>query len=216
MIIYKVTNTIDNKVYIGQTSRSLSRRKTEHINQAKNKSRNCKYFHDALLKYGFENFAWEVLFTTNDLNVLNAKEIEFIQEYNSFGDGGYNLCLGGNSNAGYKHSPETILKMKQRRHTESSKQKLSLAHSGKILSDITKDKIRQINLGKKANSETKLKMSLSQKDKGTKHILCIELNEVFPSLTSAAEKLNLSISHISMVCNGKRQSTGGYTFKFVD
>ncbi|WP_288981789.1 GIY-YIG nuclease family protein [uncultured Flavobacterium sp.] len=216
MIIYKATNITNGKVYIGQTARSLARRKIEHINQARNNSRSCKYFHAALIKYGFENFTWDVLFTTDDLQILNTKEVEFIQEYNSFGDNGYNLCIGGNSNTGYKHSFETIAKMKQRRHTESSKDKLRLAHSGKVLSEITKNKIRQINLGKKANSDTKLKMSISQKNKGTKHVLCIELNEVFSSLTAAAEKLNLSISHISRVCNGKRQSTGGYSFKFVD
>ena len=55
MIIYKATNITNGKVYIGQTARSLARRKIEHINQARNNSRSCKYFHAALIKYGFEN-----------------------------------------------------------------------------------------------------------------------------------------------------------------
>lgn len=216
MIIYKVTNIVNGKIYIGQTSRTLSRRKIEHINQAQNNSRNCRYFHSALLKYGFDNFTWEVLCSMDNIESLNLKEVEYIKEYNSFGENGYNLCNGGNSNVGYKHSDETILKMKQRRHSENSKSKLSLAHFGKVLSESTKDKIRQINIGKKASVETKSKMSASLKGKGTKHIICVELNKVFTSLTSAATELKLSISHISGVCNGTRQSTGGYTFRFIN
>jgi plasmid maintenance system antidote protein VapI len=46
--------------------------------------------------------------------------------------------------------------------------------------------------------------------------MCLETGEVFKSGREAAKKLNLQRSKISNVCKGKRKSTGGYTFCFID
>lgn len=51
-----VTNMINNKIYIGQTMRTLIARKNDHILQAKKYKKT--YFHKALIKYGAENFEW--------------------------------------------------------------------------------------------------------------------------------------------------------------
>jgi len=58
-IIYKVTNLINNKIYIGQTTGSLEKRKIKHISCAKLNSN--IYFHKALNKYGIGSFDWEIL-----------------------------------------------------------------------------------------------------------------------------------------------------------
>ena len=55
MVIYKATNNISNKVYIGQTQLSLEKRKARHAWDAKNKN-NKFYFYNAINKYGEENF----------------------------------------------------------------------------------------------------------------------------------------------------------------
>ena len=67
-----------------------------------------------------------------------------------------------------------------------------------------------INLGMR---QTKLNRGNFQKEndfgkKGTKKVKCLETNEVFNSLTECANHLNLSISKISAVCQGKRKTTG--------
>lgn len=49
----------------------------------------------------------------------------------------------------------------------------------------------------------------------SKPITCIETSQIFNSAAIAAEEMNLSKSHISQVCHGKRKTTGGYTFKFI-
>lgn len=51
--IYQCTNLINNKIYIGQTTRSLKERKAEHLHKVINDG---TYFHNALLKYGADNF----------------------------------------------------------------------------------------------------------------------------------------------------------------
>ena len=221
MIVYKATNTVNNKVYIGATTRTLNKRRKDHLSRARFSAKNaryrtCWYFHEAIQTYGADKFTWEVLCEVDNTKELYKKEIEYIALYQAFGPGGYNLSIGGKGNAGYKHSKETVERMRNRRHTEESKQKMRVANLGNKPSEETRQKLREHNLGKKATKETRAKMSASLKGKGTKSILCIELNKVFSSLTAASKELNVPISHVSQVCNGKRRKTGGYTFKFVN
>lgn len=211
-VIYKVTNTINNKVYIGQTVRDFSRRKTEHINQAKNNHKSCAYFHSALLKYGFEAFHWEIIFESQDTALLNEKEAEFIQKYNAYGEGGYNLCLGGNSNSGYKHSKETVEKRKKFKHSQKTKDEARKRQLGKVLSDNTKEKIKQANLGKKASKKTKEKMSKNGKGKGVKAVICIETGITYDSLTEAAKAIPCSIGALSRAIK-ENKTIKNFTFK---
>lgn len=94
-IIYCATNLINNKKYIGQTTRSIHRRKLEHISSA---YRNGKYsFHKAILKYGETNFQWSVLDTAKSIEDLDEKEIYWINHFSTYGSGGYNMSVGGQS-----------------------------------------------------------------------------------------------------------------------
>lgn len=75
-VIYKVTNLINKKVYIGQTI-DLEQRKRNHKSESYNqKSSGYKYaFHSAIRKYGWDNFTWEILEeTTDDLDEMNNRE----------------------------------------------------------------------------------------------------------------------------------------------
>lgn len=94
MIIYKATNIINNKVYIGQTIHTLSVRKAQH-----ERSHEYGYktaFSNAIRKYGKENFIWEVIYETNSIEDLNEKESYYIKYYKSLvTENGYNLKGGG-------------------------------------------------------------------------------------------------------------------------
>ena len=204
-VIYKVTNKINNKVYIGQTVRSFDRRKTEHLRQAKNKHRSCAYFHSALLKYGFDSFVWEVIFESDCQVELDSKEIEFISYYNSYGDGGYNLCLGGSNNNGYKRSEQTVEKMRNFKHSEKTKEEARQRMLGTKVKEETKEKLRQINLGKKHSEKTKEKMSISNKGKGTKKVICTQTGKVYNSMTEAAEDIGCSVGSLSSAVKTGKQ-----------
>ena len=90
-IIYKITNKVNGKSYIGQTRYTIEFRWKQHIHKKDN-----TYFHNAIHKYGIENFSIEILEECN-INDLNSKEIFYIAKYNTF-DRGYNLTIGGDGN----------------------------------------------------------------------------------------------------------------------
>lgn len=96
-VIYKYTNVLNGKVYIGKTINE-EHRKVEHRN-----SKKIDHFHNAIRKYGFDKFKYEVIFRLKShdkkrLNcVLNLMEKFYIRRYNSYYKG-YNSTLGGDGN----------------------------------------------------------------------------------------------------------------------
>ena len=96
MLIYKVTNNINGQIYIGQTTLSLEQRKYKHEQESRSKYRKTVKFHNALLKYGFSNFTWEILKECNSQEELDYFEKYYIQLYDSCNrNKGYNLKYGG-------------------------------------------------------------------------------------------------------------------------
>lgn len=83
MLIYKVTNLNNNKVYIGQTIRSLDYRKSRHLRACITKNYYDNYFHNALNKYGFDSWKWEVICECQNIKELNENEIYYISLYDS-------------------------------------------------------------------------------------------------------------------------------------
>jgi group I intron endonuclease len=95
MIIYKVTNRINGKVYIGQTKVTLQSRWKQHL-----RSKDESVFHRAIRKYGAENFTVEQIDVACDTAEMNAKEQYWIAHYESMNrDKGYNMTKGGRSGA---------------------------------------------------------------------------------------------------------------------
>lgn len=92
--IYKITNKINGKCYIGQ-SRNIDRRWKQHKKASKKED---SVLYRAMRKYGVSNFEFEVLeeCTKED---LNDRETFYISYYHSFGHEGYNRTPGGNSNS---------------------------------------------------------------------------------------------------------------------
>lgn len=90
-IIYKITNKVNGKSYIGQTRYTIEFRWKQHQHKKDN-----TYFHNAIHKYGVDNFNIEILEECN-IEELNQKEIFYIAKYDTFKNG-YNLTIGGDGN----------------------------------------------------------------------------------------------------------------------
>lgn len=94
-IIYKATNCLNGKVYIGQTTKCLEERKKQHIYLSQQREASKNYFHRALIHHGETSFTWEVIDTAFSKEELDGKEQDWIVFYEAFGRGGYNLTPGG-------------------------------------------------------------------------------------------------------------------------
>ena len=129
MIIYKITNLVNNKIYIGQTN-----------GNRKSYLGGGKILKLAFKKYGRYNFKKEVIIEGN-FNRFLTDELEkhYIRLYNSTNKKvGYNLENGGEGHPGKKHTEETKLKMsiaakgkKKVSFSELHKQRISEAKKGK-------------------------------------------------------------------------------------
>lgn len=239
MIIYKITNKINGKVYIGQTIRTLETRWKEHVlNSFKHKTSMC--LHDSIRKYGAENFTIEQIDVASTRDELDKKEIYWIKYYNSLSPNGYNLETGGNKN--HSISEETRIRMsksqKGRVLSKEHREKIGNGNKNKIRSDETRKKISESKTGKpikKFSLETRLKISkarlgcklsnetkhkLSNLNKGLNNprcraVICVETDEIFDCILYASINKKVNKSAISQVCKGNRKTCGGYHWEYV-
>ena len=149
MLIYKITNKLNGKVYIGQTTKTLDIRRKGHIQAAKDGINHHLY--NAMNKYGIENFEFEEVCKANSKSELNYLEAKYIIEYDSVRNG-YNMGYGGDNNV--MDSP--IVKEKHDNIMRNEDVRLKISQSMK--------QYRQEN----PFSETHRK-KISEKLKGNKH-----------------------------------------------
>lgn len=118
-IIYKATNVVNNKSYIGQTIDILEKRIHSHKKSSfrKNHSQYNYLFHRAIRKYGIESFLWEIIEVCNTPE-LNDKEIFYIKQFKTYapdGENGYNLTRGGDNNFGSSGKYHYLNRMSKRK-----------------------------------------------------------------------------------------------------
>lgn len=142
------------KKYIGKTLYER-KRKDHHRYMAKIRCR--RKFYNAVRKYGWENFVYGII-EECDLSLLLQKEMYYIKKYNTF-KSGYNSTKGGDGLYGWKHSKETIEKIRKsnlgKKRTQETRKKLSEINkgnipwiSGKKHTIETREKIKLAHLGK--------------------------------------------------------------------
>lgn len=112
-VIYKATNVVTGKSYIGIDS-NWPHRKAAHKHAAIKRGSDL-IFHKAIRKYGWEKFEWSIL---EDLShVLHEdicnRERHYIQEFDSYGENGYNMTFGGEGSLGWTPSEDTRMKISQ-------------------------------------------------------------------------------------------------------
>lgn len=110
--IYKATNKINGKSYIGYDSK-WPKRRYEHKQDSKNSD---QVFYRAIRKYGWDNFSWEILYQSKENEYTkNIMENHFICEYKTYihfeNSLGYNMTLGGEGTIGYKHSENSKMEI---------------------------------------------------------------------------------------------------------
>ena len=184
--IYKITCTANKRIYIG-SAMNLRTRKNNHWHTLRQNKHKNPSLQNAWNKYGEPCFIFEILELVLPMS-LTAREQYWFNRLQPFGRRGYNIASEAGSQLGYsptpearekmrqtrlgkKHSPETLEKLKGRKHTPESREKIRQARLGKKLSPEhaeanrkrmlgrkhsleTREKIRQGNLGKKMSPES--------------------------------------------------------------
>lgn len=154
MKIYKVTNRITGKSYIGLTSNELYERKKSHFHYSFVEPDNS-YFHKAIRKYGKESFEWEILEDNiSDIALLKEREIFNILKHDTYIPNGYNSTKGGDGRLGFKATEETKLKLRNA-WTDERKKNFSLKMKNRHVSEETKRKMSEAKKGKKSHRRGK-------------------------------------------------------------
>jgi group I intron endonuclease len=175
-IIYKATNLINGKNYIGQTVKTLKERKSGHVRKSEHGSKYC--FHNAIKKYGVETFVWEIICSCQSKDEVDVREREFIKVFNAKVPSGYNMTDGGEGTVGCHPSEETrikasvaqkmfiqrtgILNFLGKKHTAESRAKITAAQIGKKRGPHSaehREKIRKALTGRIISEEQKIKIS---------------------------------------------------------
>ena len=98
--IYLITNRITNKVYVGQTSKTIEKRFSQHCRATDN-----QILHNSMRKYGVDAFDIKLI-ELCDKDVADEREVYWIEHYGSLMPNGYNMTVGVNGTVGYKFSEE--------------------------------------------------------------------------------------------------------------
>lgn len=116
--IYKITNLINGKIYVGKTSNTIEERWKQHINDSIKERCEKRPIYDAMNKYGIENFQIEQIEEVENDEIACQREIYWIDKlrtYVGFEDcNGYNATLGGDSKKyyNYKELADAYLELK--------------------------------------------------------------------------------------------------------
>ena len=164
MVIYKITDLIDGKVYIGQTINKLKRRFS--------RLRFNRFLKRTIKLHGIKNFELSIIQSCSSINELNEREQFWISFYDSTDNRrGYNLQSGG-KNCRVHESTKKVLSKKCSgwHHTERAKQKISEAQMGskhwaygKKFSSKYKENLSKSHMGNRHSQATKDKMSKTRK-----------------------------------------------------
>lgn len=210
--IYKITNKINGKCYIGKTEQSIEKRFREHISDSKRERHKERPLYRAMTKHGIENFTVELI---EECNATVEREIYWIDFYKSYGSSGYNATKGGDGKFRVNHS-EIINFFKLNMMTHS------INHIAEIF-EVDPTTVKTIVVGAgldipKERTTNRLKETIGRK------VYCIELQKVFDTAADASRFLVNMLnkdcdpvfytSHIVACCKGKRKSVFKHKFEY--
>lgn len=224
MHIYKTTNLLNGKIYIGQTSKSID---TKYLGSG-------KIILKAVKKYGKSNFIREILEECNSKEHMNEREKYWINKLDSNNrNKGYNVSIGGEGGNLGAIVNKKISKSRKGRISAKDingntflinsdderfasgelvgiKKGISPSNKGVPMSEIQKQKMR-----KPKTESHKENLSKSKKGKCLKPILCLNNGVIYSGSKEAAEMLGLTAPNIIAVLKGRADKTKGYSFRYL-
>lgn len=146
--IYLITNSVNNKLYVGKTTKLPKHRLQDHIGYSKRYSKSSAALPLAIRKYGSHNFSVKPLQICS-IDTLSENEIKWIAKLDTYNNG-YNCTIGGEGTVGKKLS-------------ESQKIAISKCHKGKVISEEHRRKCSESQKDKIVLDSTKQLLSSTMK-----------------------------------------------------
>lgn len=222
MIVYKIVNKINGRIYVGITTQKLESRMNNHFSL---KHKGAPLLKKAIAKYGKDNFEYSVVEMTKTMEELGQREVFWIKELRSLCPKGYNMLAGGLTNT---------------MAIESLKTKVVRADTGKIFSSLTEAAamtgasrhsigfscVGRQNFAKKIpfryldkdlfeKGEKVRKIRAIKKDNQYLKVLCVETQEVFDTAVQAAKAKNMSINSVRGCLYDSSRVAKGFSFKHI-
>lgn len=212
--IYKITNLIDGKIYVGQSVHP-EKRWTEHKQRARNHYDNYP-IHLAISKYGEDNFNFEIIEWTP---LYEEREKFFIRELNTLAPNGYNLIEGGHSpilfgedNSRNTISQEAVLNIiKALKENSLTDREIAIKYNttDKIVADINHGYTHRVETETYPIRIKRGRQILSEEE--VKEIKNLLINSSF-SFTEIAKKYNTTKTNISQINNGRSFDRFGWDY----
>ena len=235
--IYKYTNSVNGKVYIGQTSKTLEERALANGRNY----RECRRFYDAIQEYSWSAFVPSVIEVVDTAEEANTKEQYYIALYHSTDPAcGYNIAPGGLSHEMADESRAIISqKAKERYKDPTANPMYGKKHSEKTLQLQRECKLGEKNpmYGRKWNETQRARsgihkgqhMNFSESQLAyyrdharrlgstvvPKPVRCIEDNVSFPTVSAAAEAYGVNVATLSEHLHGRQKTCRSKHFEYV-
>ena len=228
--IYCITNLVDGRQYVGQTSMTVRKRYKAHLRCAESESDTTSLLYNAMRKYGIDNFSVTTIETvyaeTRDelKSMLNDREVFHILNKNTYKPNGYNMTEGGNAVPGcivkpvYKvDSDGTVIERYDSIVDAETQNGLPL---GSIKGALSRDTHHAGGAFWYDASENTMSIGQNIGKQKTQLVpaCCFSLSGVlikrFNSIVDAEKSTGIPHSHISSACSEKRKSAGGYLWSY--
>lgn len=204
--IYKITNDVNDKVYIGQTHLTLQDRWRTH--KYAHKKENYPLYR-AMRKYGMDRFHIELVEECSD-EALDEREVYWIEQYGSFGKG-YNATMGGEGHKTYTEEEVRMLWDKGYRVKEIADELnadpatvRSRLETYEPYKEHHKERYRESYINRKGSKAVK------------QYTLDGEYIATFPSIAEAERQTGVNKAAITVVCQGKTKTAKGYQWRYED
>ena len=229
--IYKILNTVNGKVYIGQ-SKHIKQRWSEHKKELRANRHPNSHLQRSWNKYGEESFQHIILEECEE-NILDEREKYYIEIYDSFdSDNGYNLTDGGGSNRDISESTRKKLSNSISGEMHPRRKEVICLETGEVFVSLV-EAARSVGCDYSAItrccngitttvkclhwlfyddylklSEGETSLILSKHSSKQRSVIYLNTNEYFPSIKDAHKATGINANSIGQCCLGNRKNAG--------
>jgi group I intron endonuclease len=211
--IYKITNQINEKVYIGKTLETIEKRWKQHLYDSKKDTHKNRPIYRAINKYGVENFTIEQIEKCLEKDI-NDRERFWIESYNSFKDG-YNATIGGDGKAYIDRSQ--VISLYNKGYTCKEIGQIMSIDAGTVSKILKNNNIKVISGQELARlKKSKPVLLIDDTNNFKRSFSCIkDAAKYLKEEGIASGDIKGITVHIRQVCNKKRKSAYGYKWTWI-